>query len=139
MRQRVQCFFSKHPSGFTLVEILVSLTILAVVALSVIGLSTHSQKFAVDMQHRWDALEIAGRQIAEMKAKGISSYADSGYGHPLEGEGRAIPELPNAQMRVFTRTIEEDPDLKHVLVEVSWEDLRGERISDTLMTVVYDE
>ncbi len=96
--------------GFTVIEILVALAILALLAAAVGGQSLHSQVQMIELQERVQATWLADNELTRLQlsepwpAPGRRSRVESAHGRQWRVE-TDIANTPHADMRAVTVSI----------------------------------
>ena len=103
-------------AGFTLMEIVVSLTLITVIALVFLGSSAHTKRSSAMIQQK-----IVASQLIEKKLSGIK--VDNGRSLVVGTTYEPFLELRNGVMAVeVTKALPENADdLKQVVATVKWD------------------
>ncbi len=120
---------SRQKSGFTLLEILVSLLLLAVTLVGGMALYHNAQKIMALMVHKKVAMELADRQMETVRT---TSFGLLAAGESTESNLR-VTGLPANRRTTVTET---SSKLKEIRVEVNWNEA-GQTTPHSVMLVSY--
>lgn len=115
-------------SGFTLIEIVASTLILAIVAAGTFGAFVGAEKFVILTKHRMEALNFARKAMETLR--GGYSYTDPILDEQSETELSGILEGDLANIGRLTYSVSETPPdgqpdgYKKITVKVSWNEPR---------------
>lgn len=123
-------------SGFTLLEVMIALAILAIAITALFGSQSHSLSLAIEGKFNGSASLLAQEKLAEYRA-GVVDLVDA------EGDfGKEYPgfswkaEVRDADLESFPRLQELDAGLKRLDLTISWED---EQLNVTLTEYLRSE
>jgi type II secretion system protein I len=115
--------------GFTLIEIMVALAILAIVALGIFTAYTTSFQAMADSKYRTVATNIAQKKLEEIK----NSVSVAFPYYSIENQ-----EISEKTYTIVMATNSIEDNLEQVYVTVSWKDRNGNEKNVQLETLIYD-
>lgn len=115
--------------GFTLIEIMVALAILAIAALGIFTAYTTSFQAMADAKYRTVATNIAQKKLEEIKNSVSIAYPYYSIG---------TQEINEKTYTIVMATNSIEDNLEQVYVTVSWKDRNGDEKNVQLETLIYD-
>jgi len=133
------------PSGFTLVEVIVSMVLISVLAAGIFVTISQNKRVSMRLQQKAIAAALVDQRMNELKRFGARDLTVTGP--PASGANAAcissdcvqISELANG----FRNTAITSPEpgnerIKEALVRVDWTDPRGAVMTESAVTYLYD-
>lgn len=99
--------------GFTMMEVLITMTLITVLAAAAIGNSFYTKRSSALLQQKMIALQLIDKRFSEIKK-------DDGKSLTAGSVLIAVPELLNGQMTAGVTSVGTDPALKQVTLTVGW-------------------
>jgi prepilin-type N-terminal cleavage/methylation domain-containing protein len=112
-------------NGFTLLEVMIALSILAVGLLSLEGMFVTSMGATSRGGRETQAVQLAQQKIEEFKTTKYDTIVSGGDGVKIDSLGKNVADLPaNGLPKIYTRTwtvvADANAQLKTVTVTVAW-------------------
>lgn len=120
----------KRIEGFTLVEVMLTVFVLALTALIFAAAFPTSQISRIKATHTSYAVSLAQQQVEEVRSAGYSGVL---VGDPVE---TALDELPGGTKRITVTQY--SPDIKKIEVTITWSGYRKVGGTTTLVTFISD-
>jgi prepilin-type N-terminal cleavage/methylation domain-containing protein len=119
----------RRQRGFSLVEVLASVTLFAIVSSAMGLLATQSMRRTTENRHSTAAVLIAQQELERLRGLDYPSLAGGTYGTTMGGQSYSVNTAvtPNSP----------DPNMSEVVVTVSWTGPEGAR-SYALRTIFTD-
>lgn len=125
-----------NPSGFSMLELLIALTVLSVGLFALAGLQQAAVGENSASEHLTSAIFLAEAKMNQLKTDGYSSLGNGTFSdanNPIDEQGQAGG--------IFTRTWTVSSmgvNTKQVTVTISWQDQVGGNRSSSLHTILTD-
>lgn len=104
-----------HASGFSMLEILAALVVLTIVAVGILGVMTYAKRSSAMMQQKMVAIHLIDKMLADIKKEDARSLSVG-----VE-DVKAVPELRHGGMIRTVESLESDPNLKQVTIQIAWD------------------
>lgn len=107
----------KNKNGFTMMEVLITMTLITVLASAAIGNSFYTKRSSALIQQKMVALQVIDKRFSEIKKDdGKDSIPDSDATNY-----RLVPQLRNSSITETVKMLDAANTLKQVTLTVKWD------------------